>query len=217
MTRHETISAAALRPARAGTGRHACRVAIDIGGGATLAAQLEDLAALGSVALLQVIRRFGLSPLDTDLLCLVAAPELGVDAAAALAAHPLALNGRATPALSVLVALGAEAGPALGPAALLRRAALVEALPGHGLAQRTLVLPEAVAAALIGARARPGAGPGADALRRGGASAGGDAGAGDASPAAIRRNRSCILSAPTRPRPAPWRRRRGAWPAHGRA
>lgn len=121
------------------------------GAGATLAAQLGNLAALGPVALLQVIRRFGLSPLDTDLLCLVAAPELGADAAA-LAAHPLALNGRATPALSVLV-LGAEAGPALGPAALLRQAALVEALPGHGLAQRTLVLPEAVAAALIGAPA----------------------------------------------------------------
>lgn len=152
MTRHETISAAALQ-ARALelAGAHAVSL-LTSGAGATLAAQLEDLAALGSVALLQVIRRFGLSPLDTDLLCLVAAPELGVDAAAALAAHPLALNGRATPALSVLV-LGAEAGPALGPAALLRQAALVEALPGHGLAQRTLVLPEAVAAALIGAPA----------------------------------------------------------------
>ena len=124
MTRHETISAAALQ-ARALelAGTHAVSL-LTSGAGATLAAQLEDLAALGSVALLQVIRRFGLSPLDTDLLCLVAAPELGVDAAAALAAHPLALNGRATPALSVLV-LGAEAGPALGPAALLRSRALL--------------------------------------------------------------------------------------------
>ena len=73
MTRHETISAAALQARTLElAGTHAVSL-LTSGAGATLAAQLEDLAALGPVALLQVIRRFGLSPLDTDLLCLVAA------------------------------------------------------------------------------------------------------------------------------------------------
>lgn len=150
MTRHQAISAAA-RQARALelAGRHA--MALLQGEPAEpLLAQLEDLSALGPVALLQIARRFGLSALDLDLFCLIAAPELGIEPAAALAAHPLARHGRATPALCGMV-LGAEAGPALSATALLRQGALVEALPGHGFAQRVLAVPEAVASALIAA------------------------------------------------------------------
>ncbi|MDQ7775040.1 MAG: ATP-binding protein [Paracoccus aminovorans] len=149
MTRHQTISAAALQ-ARALelAGEHA--QALLAGAGGDLRGALGQLAALGPVALGRIAERFGLTGLELDLLCLVAAPELGPEPAAALAAHPLALQGRATPALCALM-LGAEAGPALAATALLRQGALVEALPGSGLAQRLLVLPEAVAAALIGA------------------------------------------------------------------
>ena len=150
MTRHQTISAAA-RQARALelAGRHAMAL-LQGEPAAPLLAQIEDLSALGPVALLQIARRFGLSALDLDLFCLIAAPELGIEPAAALAAHPLAQHGRATPALCGMV-LGPEAGPALSAAALLRQGALVEALPGHGFAQRLLAVPEAVASALIGA------------------------------------------------------------------
>lgn len=154
MTRHQTISPAALQ-ARAldQAGRHAIQLlAAGPGPGMALVPELEALAALGPVALLQLIERFGLSPLETDLICLIAAPELGLEPATALAAHPLAQDGRATPALCQMV-LGAEAGPALTSAALLRQALLIEAGPGPGLAQRILTLPEAVAAALIGAPA----------------------------------------------------------------
>lgn len=150
MTRHQTISAAA-RQARALelAGRHAMALLQGEPAGPLLA-QFEDLSALGPVALLQIARRFGLSALDLDLFCLIAAPELGIEPAAALAAHPLAQHGRATPALCGMV-LGPETGPALSATALLRQGALVEALPGHGFAQRLLAVPEAVASALIGA------------------------------------------------------------------
>lgn len=150
MTRHDTISPAALQ-ARALelAGEHVLALLAQ-GPGGDLRAALADLAALGPVALLRLTERFGLTRLELDLLCLIAAPELGPEPAAALSAHPLALQGRATPALCALL-LGAEAGPALAATALLRMGALVEALPGPGLAQRVLVLPEAVAAALIGA------------------------------------------------------------------
>ncbi|CAM3295198.1 ATPase family associated with various cellular activities (AAA) [Paracoccus aminovorans] len=152
MTRREIISPAALQ-ARALdlAGQHAMAL-LARGPGSDLRAALSDLAALGPVALLRIAERFGLTALELDLLCLIAAPELGPEPAAALAAHPLALQGRATPALCALV-LGAEAGPALSATALLRQGALVEALPGTGLAQRLLVLPEAVASALLGAPA----------------------------------------------------------------
>lgn len=150
MTRRETISPAALQ-ARALdlAGQHVLALLAQAQA-AALRPALADLAALGPVALLRLAERFGLSRLELDLLCLVAAPEIGPEAATALAAHPLALQGRATPALCSLM-LGAEAGPALAATALLRMGALVEAQPGPGLAQRVLVLPEAVAAALIGA------------------------------------------------------------------
>lgn len=152
MTRHQTISPAALQ-ARALdlAGRHAIRL-LAAGPGPTLRPELEALAALGPVALLRLITRFGLSPLEIDLFCLIAAPELGLEPTTALAAHPLAQDARASPALCQMV-LGAEAGPALTAGALLRQAALIEAGPGRGLAQRILTLPEAVAAALIGAPA----------------------------------------------------------------
>lgn len=150
MTRRETISPAALQ-ARALdlAGRHAMALLAQ-GPGDDLRAALAGLAALGPLALLRIADRFGLTAPELDLLCLIAAPELGAAPAAALAGHPLALQGRATPALCMMV-MGAEAGPALAATALLRQSALVEALPGPGLAQRVLVLPEAVAAALIGA------------------------------------------------------------------
>lgn len=150
MTRHDTLSPAALQ-ARALdlAGRHVMALLAG-GAGSELGPQLTELAALGPIALLVLSERFGLSRLELDLLCLIAAPELGPEAAAALAAHPLAQHGRATPALCTLV-MGAEATPALAATALLRQGALVEALPGSGLAQRLLVLPEAVAAALAGA------------------------------------------------------------------
>lgn len=150
MTRHDTLSPAALQ-ARALdlAGRHAMALLAG-GAGPELGPQLTELAALGPIALLVLSERFGLSRLELDLLCLIAAPELGPEAAAALAAHPLAQHGRATPALCTLV-MGAEAAPALAATALLRQGALIEALPGSGLAQRLLVLPEAVAAALAGA------------------------------------------------------------------
>lgn len=150
MTRHQTISSAALQ-ARALdlAGRHAIGL-LASGSAAPLAPALDELSAFGPVALLRMLQRFGLSPLETDLFCLIAAPELGIEAAAALAAHPLSQQGLATPALCRMV-LGAETGPMLSAGALLRQAALVEALPGPSLAQRPLVLPEAVASALIGA------------------------------------------------------------------
>lgn len=154
MTRHQTISPAALQ-ARALdlAGRHAAELLAagpDTGSGAALVPALNELAALGPVALLRILHRFGLSAAETDLFCLIAAPELGLEPATALAAHPLAQQGRATVALCQML-LGAEAGPLLSAGALLRQAALVEALPGPGLAQRPLALPEAVASALIGA------------------------------------------------------------------
>ena len=153
MTRHQTISPAALQ-ARALdlAGRHATGLLAtgpDTESGAALVPALNELSALGPVALLRILRRFGLSAAETDLFCLIAAPELGLEPATALAAHPLAQHGHATVALCQMV-LGAEAGAALSAGALLRQAALIEALPGPGLAQRLLVLPEAVVSALIG-------------------------------------------------------------------
>ena len=152
MTRHETIATAALQARALELAGHHAMTLLASGPGPALVPDLEALSALGPVAILRVIKRFGLSPLETDLLCLIAAPELGLKPAVALAAHPLAQDGRATPALCQMV-LGADAVPALTASALLRQAALIEAGPGTGLAQRILTLPETVAAALIGAPA----------------------------------------------------------------
>lgn len=142
---HQALQARALER----TGRHVIAL-LTQGPGEDLRTKLRDLDAAGPIALLQIAQRFGLSRIEVDLLCLIAAPELGIGPAAELAAHPLALQGRTTPALCGLV-LGPMAAPALAPAGLLRQGALVEALPGHGLAQRILTLPEAVAAMLAGA------------------------------------------------------------------
>ena len=102
-----------------------------------LAAGLDALSQLGAIPLARLFERFRLSPLEQDIWLIVAAQELGSQSAAALADHPLSLKGRATPALVAHV-LGGEGLRALGAQRLLMQAALVEAGPGPGLAQRTL-------------------------------------------------------------------------------
>lgn len=147
MTRHQPMAADAIDPALALAGQHAMALLA----GRKSPPLEPDLAALEAPGpLLQLVRRFGLSALDLDLFCLVAAPELGIEAAAALAAHPLALQGRATPALCRAL-LGEQVGPALAATGLLRQGILFEMQPGTGFAQRILTIPEAVAAALAGA------------------------------------------------------------------
>ena len=150
MTRHQTIPTPTPGdPVLQLAGRHAMAL---LAGEPREALELQ-LARLQTCApnmLLQIVRRFALGPLDLDLFCLIAAPELGLDAALALADHPLARDGRATPALCQAL-LGTEAGPALAASGLLRQSLLVELHPGQGLAQRLLSLPESVAAALLGA------------------------------------------------------------------
>jgi hypothetical protein len=104
-----------------------------------LDAGLEQLTALGPVGLAEVFLRFNLRGRVRDTFLLAAAPDLGAAAAAALAAHPLALQGRAAPALVAHV-LGPGALEALAPQGLLTQAALVETLPGPGLSQRLLAI-----------------------------------------------------------------------------
>lgn len=93
---------------------------------------------------------FGLPPLAQDALALIAAPETGPEAAAALASHPLSLQGRATLMLAETL-LGPGVAPFLTQTGLLRQARLVTCEAGPGLAQRALSLPEPVSAALRGA------------------------------------------------------------------
>ncbi len=148
MTRHQPMRAAA-DPALALAGAHA--VALLSGRESEpLELQLAGLAEAAASPLSGLVRRFGLGPLDLDLFVIVAAPELGVKAATALSAHPLALDGRATPALCRAI-LGPAAAPALAATGLLRQGLLVDMLPGAGFAERRLAVPEAVAAALAGA------------------------------------------------------------------
>lgn len=109
-----------------------------------LDALLHPLQKLGPAGMVALFAKFGLGRLARDIFLLVAAPELGPKAAAALAAHPLALNGRATPALIDLV-LGPGAMAEIGPVSHLRRAALIDIAPGPGLAQRGLSVGAAVA------------------------------------------------------------------------
>lgn len=121
-----------------------------------LDADLKPLAAIGPVGLAEVFLRFGLAGRTRDTFLLAAAPDLGPEAAAAVAAHPLALQGRATPGLIAHV-LGPGALEALAPQGLLAQAGLVEVVPGPGLAQRLLAVEPGLVHALYGA-AQPGEG-----------------------------------------------------------
>lgn len=140
----------AIDPARALAAAHA--IALLRGERPAPLAPLLERATPAPSPLLTLSRRFALSALDVDLLALVAAPELGLDAAAALAAHPLAIDGLATAALGAEL-LGPDALGALAPGATLRASALIAARPGAGFAGRPLHIPEAVATALAGAAA----------------------------------------------------------------
>lgn len=121
-----------------------------------LDADLKPLAAIGPVGLAEVFLRFGLAGRTRDTFLLAAAPDLGAEAAAAVAAHPLALQGRATPGLIAHV-LGPGALEALAPQGLLAQAGLVEVVPGPGLAQRLLAVEPGLVHAVYGA-AQPGEG-----------------------------------------------------------
>lgn len=151
MSRIDPLAAAdAIDPARGLAAAHA--IALLRGERPAPLAPLLQQATRAPAPLLRIIQRFALPPLAVDLLALVAAPELGLAAATALAAHPLAIDGRATPALCAEL-LGADATPALAPGATLRAGALIAAPQGPGFAGRPLQIPEAVVAALHGAPA----------------------------------------------------------------
>ncbi|MCR9088150.1 MAG: ATP-binding protein [Rhodobacteraceae bacterium] len=114
-----------------------------------LDAALAPLSALAVPGVQEVCARFGLSGLQRDLFLLAAGPELSLEAAAALAIHPLAVDGRATPSMAEAV-LGPEAIDRLGPVAHLRDAGLVDLAPGPVLAHRPLSIDAAVVHALRG-------------------------------------------------------------------
>ncbi|SIT01940.1 ATPase family associated with various cellular activities (AAA) [Roseivivax lentus] len=151
MTRHEAISAAAIqaRALQALAGHCLALLGAGQGTAPALRGALAGLGALGPVALAALIERFGLSERQVDIFALVAAPELGPEAATALAGHPLSQKGRATPALVQMV-LGPEVAPELFSTGRLRGASLIALEPGSGFAQRALVLPDAVTAYLWG-------------------------------------------------------------------
>lgn len=114
-----------------------------------LDAGLVPLGALTTVGIAELCARFGLRGLLRDVFLLAAAPDLSLTAAAALAAHPLSVDGRATPALAEVV-LGPEAMAELGPVAHLRGAGLVVLDPGPVFAHRPLGVDAAVIHALRG-------------------------------------------------------------------
>lgn len=114
-----------------------------------LMAGLRALAPMGRIYLVDLIERFGLGRIELDLFLLAAGTELGPKAAAALAAHPLSVKGRACPALAAL-ALGPDANSALGASSLLRESALVLLDAGTGFAQRGLYIHDTVAGFLHG-------------------------------------------------------------------
>ena len=113
-----------------------------------LRGRLEALTAPS--ALLFLADRFGLDEAALESLVLVLAPDLSPDGAAALAAHPLASQGRASPAL--IEACGvADPARTLSPVAPLRAHRLVRLAPGEGFAHRTLSAEESVLHAVRGA------------------------------------------------------------------
>ena len=89
-----------------------------------LDAALTPISALALLGLQELCTRFALEGLERDLFLLASGPELSLEAAGTLAAHPLAVEGRATPVLAE-AGLGPEAVDALGPARHLRDAGLV--------------------------------------------------------------------------------------------
>ena len=152
MTRRETIPPAALH--RRALELAAARVRWLLGPrdrpSPDLDAALAEVAAFGANGLTTLCQKFALTGLLRDIFLLALAPDLDPETAAALAGHPLALRGRATPALADLV-LGPDAAGALGPLGRLRHACLVELAPGPGLAQRPLAVDAAVILFLHGA------------------------------------------------------------------
>ena len=151
MTRAAHIPAEALQ-ARALelAGRRLLWLLREEGAAPDLDAEMAELAAFGPVALADFCRRFGLSGRVRDAFLLAAAPDIGPGPAAAIADHPLARQGRATPGLMAQV-LGAGVLEALGPRGLLSQAALVDVVPGPGLSQRLLAVDAGLVHALHGA------------------------------------------------------------------
>ncbi len=153
MTLRETIPGDAIQTRALDLAAEQVLWLLDPGSGAQpadLDAGLAPLSAMGAVGLATLFDRFGLTDLTRDVFLLVAAPELGAKAAAAIARHPLALRGRTTPALLVHV-LGPSALAALGPGALLQQAALISLEPGPGLSQRAVSLDASVVQFIHGA------------------------------------------------------------------
>lgn len=146
MTRHDVISHAALQ-ARARDVMATHVVALLAGDDAR--ADFSDLTRLGRVEVSDILRKFALTSRQRDLFFLCSAPELGPKSAAALAAHPLSQQGRATPALIETV-LGPDTASELTETALLRQSGLITLEPGSGFAHRAATLPAAVIAALHG-------------------------------------------------------------------
>lgn len=101
-----------------------------------------------SSALTHLVDRFGLSPKERDALLIAAAADLKPAYAAAVAAHPLSVAGRATPGL-VRAVLQCDFS-LLAADGVLRRARLVSLSPGPGFADRVLSIDEPVFQALIG-------------------------------------------------------------------
>lgn len=152
MTRVEPVPAEALQlKALSLAAQHVERL---LGGGGGEAGDfdegLESLVASGPVGLADVLHRFGLAGRTRDTFLLAAAPDLDPCAAAAVAAHPLSLQGRATPGLIVHV-LGPGALEALAPHGLLSQAGLVDTVPGLGLSQRLLAVDSGLVQTLHGA------------------------------------------------------------------
>lgn len=114
-----------------------------------LDAGLRTLGAIGAVGLAELCLRFGLTGTTRDVFLLAAASEFDPETAHAVASHPLALQGRATPAM-VAQLMGPDGVTALAETALLRQAALVMLSPGPGLAQRGLVIDPGLAQFLYG-------------------------------------------------------------------
>ena len=98
---------------------------------------------------LTLIRRFGLSDLNGDMLALIAGPDLSTELADRISAHPLSRDGRVTPAL--IAALGiAKSEQVLSTVSPLRRFLLVHLLAGPGYSVQPLSADESVLHAMNG-------------------------------------------------------------------